>query len=257
MSTTANLPEQLSTTAPPNSDAPTTLPPEWTETDYITSLARLESLQTRIDSLRLTVPSLVRTLASPHPTPDALFKEFQKATLGPMKSLVELRRVLETKETRDIMEHTRKGFGEVVDVEAEGLAAYLKPLETYGWAEELEKINKEAEEKAGGEKEGESDAIVLGDDEIEARLKEYMEKYEAVKGAEWDKEGKVATVRRHGECISVLAVTNQKVDQSTISHRPSIILCQTNHEGEPSFVRSERTIHQREPTRFKCSFQSH
>jgi hypothetical protein len=198
MSAIPKPPEQPTTTAIPNSEPPTSSTPEWTETDYITSLARLEALQTRLDSLRLTVPSLVRTLASPHPTPDALFKEFQKATLGPMKALVELRRVLETKETRDIMDYTRKGFGEVIDVEAEGLAAFLKPVPTYGWAEELEKFGKKEESVEEG-KDGEGDAVLLGDEEMEGRLSAFVEKYEAVKSAEWDREGKVAIVRSHGE----------------------------------------------------------
>jgi hypothetical protein len=110
-----------------------------------------------------------------------------------MKALVELRRVLETKESKDIMEYTRKGFGEVIDVEAEGLAAFLKPVGTYGWSEEFEKLKIE-EVGAGEGNEVDRDAVVLGDEEMEGRLKGYVEKHEAVKGAEWDGGDKVATV---------------------------------------------------------------
>jgi hypothetical protein len=185
-STTAVLPDA-------NPPSPVTSPPEWTEFDYMAALARLENLQTRIDGLRLTVPTLVRTLASPHATPDALFREFQKVTLGPAKALVDLRRVLEQKETTEIMEYTRKGFGTAVDVEAEGLAAYLKPLGTYGWVEQMAEQKKEEDSGDTGEESG-GDGKVLGDEEMEDRLKVYVEKYDAVTSAHWNRESKIATV---------------------------------------------------------------
>jgi hypothetical protein len=215
MSSTAAKPSTPSTTAVlPDADrsSPLASPREWTEFDYVTALARLENLQTRIDGLRLTVPTLVRTLASPHATPDALFKEFQKVTLGPAKALVELRRVLEQKDTTEIMEYTRKGFGTVVDVEAEGLGTYLKPLGTYGWVEQLAGSKKEIEgESKDTEKKNTSDGKILGDEEMEGRLKSYLEKYDAIISAEWDREGKIATVGYQYEmhCVNLSLIKSR------------------------------------------------
>ena len=105
---TAPIPTATAPTIPTNNSGTTTAapdpaaPPSWDEEHYISALARLESLQNRIDSLRLTVPTLVRVLASPHATPDALFREFQKASMGPSTALVSLKKALSEKETREI-----------------------------------------------------------------------------------------------------------------------------------------------------------
>jgi hypothetical protein len=205
-------PSAPNSTAPPAANPPPTSPPEWTETEYIAALARLETLQTRVDGLRLTVPTLVRALASPHANPDALFQEFQKVTLGPAKALVGLKRVLEENETREIMEFVRASFGNAVDVEAEGLTPFLEEVGRYGWIEELEKMKKEAdggEEK--GKESGEEVSAVLGDEEMDSKLKGYMEKYKAVTGAEWDREEKVARVNSfYDKVLLIISLTKSR-----------------------------------------------
>jgi hypothetical protein len=169
-------------TNPLDSSASTAQVPEWDEPQYIAALAKLETLQSQIDSLRLTIPTLVRSLVAPHASPDALFRDFQRVTLGTAKGLVALKRGLEDKDTKEIFERVRmsreRNPGSVEEVAS---------VPVYGWVEEEEKGRKrKIEEISGGEGEG---GEVLGDEEIATLLEEYKRRHEGFE-LTWDREGR-------------------------------------------------------------------
>lgn len=184
-----------SSTAAANPDsnaAATTDHTEWTESQYVAALALLETLHDRIDSLRQTVPTLIRGLATAPSTPELLFKQFQRNTLGPSKAMVGLQKAWESKETREIMSRAEWSFGRKIDL-PEGRRDYFVPVPRFGWVEQLEEEEKEAKSKKRkfGDIEGdgaEEEGWWYEDEEMERKVKVWKEKHEDVVLAEWDKE---------------------------------------------------------------------
>jgi hypothetical protein len=195
--TKPSAPAPAPTTAPTHSSngaaTEPSEPAEWTESQYISALALLESLQTRVDSLRQTVPTLVHTLATPHPTPEALFREFQKHTLGPSKALLGLKKAFEDRETKEVLERARWGFARKVSL-PEGMGEFLKEVERFGWVEQAEEAKSRKRKLDEMQAEEEDGGKVYTDEEMEDLVKAYGEKHEHVKSAEWNKDDQSITV---------------------------------------------------------------
>lgn len=146
---------------------PTTTPQDWDETTIISSLARLETIQEQLDSLRQTMPLLVRSLTKPHDSPQDLYKDFRNITVQTQKKLINIKADWESKETKEIFERVKRG--EVVKVDVED----IKRVPVYGWIEEVEgRRNKRKFE------EGEDEEI--SEDGMKKVVKEYKARHEGI-----------------------------------------------------------------------------
>ncbi|KAE9979139.1 hypothetical protein EG328_001080 [Venturia inaequalis] len=109
-------------------------PIDWNEQTMISSLARLETIQEQLDSLRQTMPLLVRSLTRSHRTPEDLFKDFRNVTVQTQKKLISVKATWESKETKGIFERVKARGLENVVVDVED----IKKVPVYGWIEEVE-----------------------------------------------------------------------------------------------------------------------
>ncbi|KAF2425239.1 hypothetical protein EJ08DRAFT_700468 [Tothia fuscella] len=179
----------------PRPNPQTSEPPEWTESQYITSLATLETLQTRINALRSAIPSLMHLLGSPPSTPEVLFKEFIRRTEGPSRGIVALKEELEREDVRRIVERGGWGMQRKGGVR-EGAMGLCKPVERFEWVDRVGEEGKKGVKRKIGEVEGVNEnGKVEGDEEMEGRLRGYAEKFEQVKAAEWDKETQIIKIK--------------------------------------------------------------
>lgn len=134
----------------------------------ISSLARLETIQEQLDSLRQTMPLLVRSLTRPHRTPEDLFKDFRNVTVQTQKKLISVKATWESKETKGIFERVKARGLENVVVDVED----IKKVPVYGWIEEVEgRRNKRKFE-------GEDDQF--GEERVRKLVEDYKARHEGI-----------------------------------------------------------------------------
>lgn len=143
-------------------------PIDWNEQTVINSLARLETIQEQLDSLRQTMPLLVRSLTKPHRTPEDLFKDFRNVTVQTQKKLISVKAIWESKETKDIFERVKARSHENVVVDAED----VKKVPVYGWIEEVE--GRRNKRKFEGKDE------VLGEEGVRTLVDQFKSRHEGI-----------------------------------------------------------------------------
>lgn len=144
-------------------------PIDWDEQTIISSLARLETIQEQLDSLRQTMPLLVRSLTKPHRTPEDLFKDFRNVTVQTQKKLISVKATWESKDTKDIFERVKARSQENVVVDVED----IKRVPVYGWIEEVE--GRRNKRKFEGERDE-----VLGEEGVTKLVEEYKARHEGI-----------------------------------------------------------------------------
>lgn len=159
---------------PPPSDAVSnpTPPIDWNEQTLMSSLARLETIQEQLDSLRQTMPLLVRSLTKPHRTPEDLFKDFRNVTVQTQKKLISVKATWESKETKDIFERVKAKSQENVLVDVED----IKLVPVHGWIEEVEGRRNKRKFEGEGE--------VLGEEGERKLVENFKARHEEIE-AEW------------------------------------------------------------------------
>jgi hypothetical protein len=172
MSSSTSNPQHPVKTEPSDTTAPGAMPlptQDWDENAIIASLARLEMIQEQIDSLRQTMPLLVRSLTRSHDTPQDLYKDFRNITVQTQKKLISVKQSWESKETRDIFERAKVRAGEKVVVDVED----IKAVPVYGWIEEVER-------KKNKRKFDQTEEDVLDEEGIKKVVGEYGVKHEGL-----------------------------------------------------------------------------
>ena len=135
------------TPAPPQPDTAQAAPKEWTDDDYVLALAHLEQLRDVVTSLRTTIPQLVRSLTRPHETPKELYDGFSKEAIKGSKRLMELRKLWEGSDMRDIrvkLDGSIRQHGLGMDGVPEEFRSEVKESVTemwkWGWMEKAEEL---------------------------------------------------------------------------------------------------------------------
>lgn len=144
-------------------------PIDWDEQTIISSLARLETIQEQLDSLRQTMPLLVRSLTKSHRTPEDLFKDFRNVTVQTQKKLISVKATWESKDTKDIFERVKARSQENVVVDVED----IKRVPVYGWIEEVEGRRNKRKFQDEGDK-------VLGEEGVKKMVDEYKARHEGI-----------------------------------------------------------------------------
>ncbi|TID24908.1 mediator complex subunit med27 [Venturia nashicola] len=180
--------EPADTTASDAMSKPTS-PIDWNEQTMISSLARLETIQEQLDSLRQTMPLLVRSLTKPHHTPEDLFKDFRNVTVQTQKKLISVKATWESKETKGIFERVKARSTEKVVVDLED----IKKVPVYGWIEEIEGRRNKRKFKGEDEVVDEEGVNKLVDEEgVNKLVDEYKARHEGIEAEYKDDTIKIA-----------------------------------------------------------------
>lgn len=121
---------------------------EWSEAQYVSALAHLETLQSQLDDLRLLLPSIVHSLTTPYPDPQSMFQGVRGAILSGSRKLDVFRKTWDDGRTREVLARARGSWAGNADVSgAEGVPEW-------GWVERWEEMEKERKDGDGAEGEG-------------------------------------------------------------------------------------------------------
>ncbi|KAK8191149.1 uncharacterized protein BKA78DRAFT_352567 [Phyllosticta capitalensis] len=109
---------------------------DWDEARCAAALASLEKLQSQLDQLRLGIPTVLGPLKTPHPSPEAMFRDFKESATAVSVALNNFKSDWRSENTQMLLQHTRESEKANPDL-SQGAR-----VPKYGWTEAAQKLAK-------------------------------------------------------------------------------------------------------------------